>query len=488
MGLQPTIQAASYDGVITISVADEDTGDPLAVRMELRKKGRPVRIRPEGAISQDGYLVFEGSVTLELKQGTYEFFIEAGPEYQFRQGHFIIERHSEDESKVQLKRRVNMRAEGWWAGDLDVKQHFDNLPLLMRAAGVEFAPVTMAENNHGKCQELQQSPNTDISESSPPFFGPWAEVNNQLGGPLLFLAQDQLPNVCELGTGSTLPTLRSTEALAVALSPYAWDLPIWIASGKLDAIEIIHRNALLDKTIDRERDGYQRDKKLFPGGMGNGRWSEAVYHHLLNCGLHIPPAAGSGSGSNGNPLGTNRTYAYCGERCTPASWLATLKAGQVMVTNGPLLRVKVEGHSPGHVFHLSAGDERNFQASMSVTFYERAPVEYLEFVRNGEVVHRVRIRDLAANKGYLPPVSFAASGWFVIRATTSTTKNYQYATTGPFYVEREGQPRISKRSVQFFLDWLTAAKKEFAGDKIKQKELAEASLFWEDLLSKANAE
>jgi hypothetical protein len=209
-------------------------------------------------------------VRLELPQGTYEFFVEAGPEYQFRQGHFIIERHSEDESQVMLKRRVNMRAEGWWAGDLDVKQRFDNLPLLMRAASVEFVPVTMAENDNGKCRVLNQSPNAAISESAPPFFGPWAVVNNQQGGPLLFLARDQLPNVCELGTGSTLPLLSAMEAAPVALSPYAWDLPIWIASGKLAALEIIHRGALVDKAIGREVGGYQRDKKLFPGATAAG--------------------------------------------------------------------------------------------------------------------------------------------------------------------------------------------------------------------------
>jgi hypothetical protein len=481
------VYAASYDGALTINVADEDTGHPLAVRMELRKKGRPVRIRPEGAISQDGYLVFEGSVTLELKQGAYEFFVEAGPEYQFRKGHFTIERHAEDQTEVLLKRRVNMRSEGWWAGDLDVKQRFDNLSLLMRAASVDFVPVTMAENDHGKCRELRQSPSAAISELSPPLFGPWAAVNNPAGGPLLFVAHDSLPDVCKLG-GSSLPALMSTEALAIALSPYAWDLPIWIASGKLDAVEIIHRNALVDNSIDREADGYERDKRFFPGAMGNGRWSEAIYHHLLNCGIRIPPAAGSGAGINGNPVGTNRTYTYCGEQCKRDQWLASLRAGQVVVTNGPLLRVKVEGHPPGHVFKLGAGENRDFQVSLSVTYYERAPVEYLEFLKNGQLIHQVRIKELAANKGYLPPIPFNESGWFAVRAMTSTTTNYQIATTGPFYVEQADQPRISKRRVQFFLDWLATAKAEFADDKNKQKELAKASTFWEDLLSKANAE
>jgi hypothetical protein len=159
-----------------------------------------------------------------------------------------------------------------------------------------------------------------------------------------------------------------------------------------------------------------------------------------------------------------------------------------MVTNGPLLRVKVEGHPPGHVFRISGSEEREFQVSLAVTFYERAPVEYLEFLKNGQVVYQVRLRDLAANEGRLPPIKFAESGWFAVRAMTSTTKNYQYATTGPYYIEREGEPRISKRSVQFFLDWLSRAKAEFADSEAAVQEIAQARLFWEDLLLKANTE
>lgn len=486
---QHTLRAASYDGVLTINVAEEGTAEPLAVRMELTRNGRPVKIRPVGAISRDNYFVFAGSVTLELNRGNYEFFMEAGPEYQTRQGHFSIDRHSEDETDVQLTRRVNMRAEGWWAGDLDVTQRFDDLPLLMRAASVDYVPVTVAENAAGKCRELRQSPNAAISELAPPFFGPWASIDNRAGGPLLFITGDSRPDICKLGAhASVLPLLETTDGFAVALSSYAWDLPLWIATGKLTAVEILHRNALIDKAIDREENGYPRDKKFYPGAMGNGRWSEAIYHHLLNCGLRIPPAAGSGSGNNGNPVGTNRTYAYCGEQATPASWLAAMKAGQVMVTNGPLLRVKVEGHPPGHTFSIRAGEQRDFQVTLAVTFYERAPVEYLEFLKNGQVVHQVRLRDLAANEGRLPPISFSEGGWFAVRAMTNNTNNYQYATTGPYYVHREGQPRISKQSVKFFLDWLSAAKIQFADDKVKQQEITTAGAFWEDLLSKANAE
>ncbi len=485
-------QAASYDGVLTISVAEEGTGQAIPVRMELLKAGRPIRIRPEGAIALDGYLVFEGSVTLELKKGSYEFFIEAGPEFQTRQGHFTIERHAEDETKVLITRRVNMQSEGWWAGDLDVARKFDNMPLLMRAAGLDYVPVTTQENDNGKCREVKQSQAAAISEFSPPLFGPWAAVDNRRAGGLLFVGGNALAVICKLTAGeSSLPMLEATSefnTLAVALSPSAWNLPLWIASGKLDAVEIIHRHALVDKAVANKADGYPRDKKFFPGAMGNGRWSEAIYHHILNCGIRIPPAAGSGSGINGNPLGTNRVYAYCGQQCSPEAWLASFRSGQVMVTNGPLLRTKVEGHAPGHVFPISVGEEREFQIALSLTFYEKAAVEYLEILKNSEVVQQIRLKDLAANHGQLPPVKFAESGWFAVRAMTGNTKNYQYATTGPYYVERNDEPRISRRSVQFFLDWLDAAKAEFADNEAVLKDIVAARPFWRELLAEANTE
>ncbi|TWU28539.1 hypothetical protein Pla144_18290 [Bythopirellula polymerisocia] len=487
------VSGASYDGILTINVADEQTGKPLAVRMELRNsRGKPVRVRPEGAVVLDDYLVFDGSITLELKKGNYEFFVEAGPEFETRKGHFTIDRHAEDSTDLKLARRVNMQNEGWWAADLDVSQEFENMPLLMRAAGLDYIPVTVSANNHGKCSEMKLRGNEPLSSLSPPLFGPWATLDNRRGGGLILIAEETPYPVCAADADEpSLEVLRSASEQGdqiIALSPFAWDLPLWIATGKLDAIQLIHRHALVDKVIDNEEGGYRRDKKFYPGAMGNGRWSEAIYHHLLNCGLQIPPVAGSGSGINGNPVGTNRVYAWCEREFSREAWFDALRAGQVMVTNGPLLRTNVEGHPPGHVFSLGAGESHDFQISLSLTFYEKAAVEYLEILKDGHVVHQIRLRDLAQNQGRLPLLTFNSSGWFAVRAMTSNTKNYQFATTGPYYVQSEYQPRVSRRSVQFFLDWLDVAEREFAGDQAATNEIKAARPFWLVLLEKANTE
>ena len=52
---------------------------------------------------------------MKLRKGPYTFLIEAGPEYETRPGRFTIERRAEDDTEVVLRRRVDMKAEGWWA-------------------------------------------------------------------------------------------------------------------------------------------------------------------------------------------------------------------------------------------------------------------------------------------------------------------------------------------------------------------------------------
>lgn len=491
---QPAL-AARYDGKLTIRVLDQASNQPIAARMELRNsRGRPVNIRPKGAVALDGYFVFDGEVTLELRKGSYEFLIEAGPEYQTRPGHFRIERHAEDSTDVVLQRRVNIQGEGWWAGDLDVQQKVSALPQLMDAARVNFVPTFVRANTRGKCKEARLPKILPKRKFGDTILGPKYALDHRLGGGLLIfdeLGDGRSLDICRLKTNeSSLKPIseQAKSATLVALTPFEWYLPIWVASGKLDAVAIIHRHALVEDAVDNEGWGRKRDKSFFPGSAGNGRWSEKIYHHLLNCGLRIPPAAGSGSGANKNPVGTNRVYVHCEEQFTSETWFAGLREGRVMVTNGPLLRTTVEGHPPGYQFQLERDEKREFQIGLNLAFYEKARVEYLQILKNGRVEHEIRLDELARKEGRLPPLEFESSGWFLVRAMTSSNKNYQFATTGPYYVESNYQPRISRSSVQFFLEWLEDAADEFADNDAVLADIEQAMLFWEDLLAKANAE
>jgi hypothetical protein len=212
---------------------------------------------------------------------------------------------------------------------------------------------------------------------------------------------------------------------------------------------------------------------------------------LLNCGLRIPPSAGSGSGQSPNPVGYNRVYVLCGEELTWDAWWQNLRRGRVVVTNGPLIQPHIGGELPGHVFQADKGEIVELQIELNLS--TRDKIEYLEVVQNGTVVHEVRLADWAAAGGKLPPVKFQQSGWLLVRAVATNPKTFRFVTTGPYYVEIGYQPRISKTSAQFFCDWVVERAKRLKFDTPEQREEVIAAHraardFWQKKLGQANAE
>jgi hypothetical protein len=454
--LRPAFAAPHSDGELTIEVVDSATGKPLAARMYLytgRNAGpaaaakRPIKLNMPGSAEFGGHFYIDGKATLPLRVGPYSFELEAGPEYLTQSGHFEIERHADDSKRIEMKSVTDLAKEGWYGGDLDVRRNKHDLPLILRAEALHFVPLS------GTAVK-----DTKASKEVPPKL----ELNGHL----------------------------------VARTPYAWDLPVWLASGKLDAIELINHHALRNGVVDNEKDGRPRDKAFFPGPRGNGRWSETVYYHVLNCGLHIPPAAGSGSGFNDNPVGTNRVYVFCGNEFSEERWWEGLKAGRVFVTNGPLLRPMVEGQPPGRVFKLAEGGSLTLEIGLDLA--TSVPVEYLQIIKNGTVEAEVRLAEFKNRKGRLPPIHFDDSGWFLVRAVTSNPKTLQFASSGPYYVEKADRPRVSRASVNFFIDWLDVTISRLSSGIKPEPDTAEntallaahksAQKFFVNLLSKANAD
>jgi hypothetical protein len=462
---RPAVAAPRSDGELVIEVVDAESGKPVAARMHLKNsRGRPVRVRVVGLNQYADHFYIDGKITLGLRVGQYTFDLEAGPEYRTQQGHFEIERHADDVERIEMHRFADLVKEGWYAGDLDSARREDDLPLAIRSESLVYVPN---RDDRGE--------------------------NTLAAGLLVF----GLAKPVDTERKSALEILREAKRLgghAVARTPFAWDLPVLLASGDLDAIELIHHHALRDAVVDNENDGRPRDKTFFPGRNGNGRWSEAIYHHVLNCGLRIPPAAGSGSGTNDSPLGTNRVYVDCGNEFTPARWWQGLEGGKVFVTNGPLLRPTVAGRPPGYVFHVV--DDGPLALEIGLDLATRVPVEYLQIIKDGRVEQEVRLDEFAASRGKLPPLAFDDSGWFLVRAVTNNLKNYQFASSGPYYVARAGQPRVSRASVKFFLDWIAAAETRVRGldavaAPMREKLLAEqasAREFFEQLLDSATVD
>jgi len=239
--------------------------------------------------------------------------------------------------------------------------------------------------------------------------------------------------------------------------------------------------------------GKPRDAKRLPEPRGNGFWTQEIYYHMLNCGLRLPPSAGSASGVLPNPVGYNRVYVYLDEPFTSDAWFRGLSRGRCFVTNGPLLIVTANGQDPGATIKLQSGERRPLGINIQLTSQE--PISQLELITNGNVSHTIKCSD-ALKQRHTFELSVDKSCWFLVRAIADVENTFRFASTAPWFVEAGGvEHRISRKSVQFFLDWvderIERVKANIKNDAEREQVLIwhiKAREFWAERLNMANVE
>ena len=203
--------------------------------------------------------------------------------------------------------------------------------------------------------------------------------------------------------------------------------------------------------VMNEADGKPRNRKLYPNPFGNARWSQYIYFNSWNAACGFRPAPAAARACRRIRLATI-AFMYTSTANSATSVVEASCAGQVFVTNGPLLRPTVEGEPPGHVFHAEAGKE--LELEIALTLSTARPDQLF---RTSCKTARCSIRSastISRKTGRLPKLHFKESGWFLIRAVTDLPDTYRFAMTAPYYVEFGDRRRISKRAAQFFLDWV----------------------------------
>jgi hypothetical protein len=488
-------------GQLELTVVDKDTGKPIACRMHLAGPNSNKPRRADKTPFWHDHFAMPGKILLKLPLGNYTFVMERGLEYLDMNGRFAINTFADDSKQVELRRFVDMSAEGWWSGDLDVRRPPGDIELLMLADDLHVAEVISWDMKKGT-GPLAKGP-VPFSPKQPlvqfdgnRYYHLTAGALSRPGGEaLLFHLPGPLKVSADKGEYPPLAKIikeakEEADVWVDVSRPFWWDFPLLVALGQVDSIQIAHGDICRETVIPNETGGKPRDKIHYPNPYGNPQWSQDIYFQLLECGLRIPPSAGSGSGVSPNPVGYNRMYVHVDGQFSYEKWWQNFRAGRVVVTNGPLMRPTVNGQLPGYVFKASQGDKLDLE--IGLTLSTREQISYLEIIKDGKIEHAIRYHDYAKS-GRLPPLHFDRSGWFLIRAITDVGKTYRFAMTAPYYVEFGYKPRISKKAAQFFLDWID----ERAGqikldDPQQQREVAglyrQARDFWQEMVSKANAE
>jgi len=486
---------SAHGAELRFTVVDFDTGKPLPCRVHMKDPAGKAA-RPTGLPFWYDHFVCPGTAKLELAAGNYSYEIDRGPEYLVTTGMLAVAESGAPTVTNRLRRLVNLSKEGWWSGELHVHRAIADTELLMQAEDLHVAPVITWWNNRNLWTDRALPANPLVRFDVDRFYHVMGGEDERGGGALLFF---NLSRPLEI-TGAAreypspmkfLAEARQQTGMWVDIEkPFWYDTPVWLANGKVDSIGIAHNHMHRGGVLPNEAWGRPRDKQRFPDPQGNGFWTQEIYYHILNCGLRLPPSAGSASGVLPNPVGYDRVYVHLDGGLSYEKWWEGLKAGRVFVSNGPLLRCRANGEWPGHIFRAQAGQA--LEINVAATLESRDPISSIQIIQNGRVARTVPHAEWKRT-GSLGMIKFEESGWFLVRAIADVPGTFRFASTGPFYVEIGPAPRISKASAQFFHDWVRERMKQIKLDDPRQQEEViqhhrAAEKFWHEKVAAANAD
>ena len=466
-------------GTLSLQVVDS-SGRPLPVRVSVRDAGDRAYAPDDAWRHADdgfdrgerrfeyGYFHTEGRARLTVPVGTLQVEVSRGPEWRVERRTVQVEAGHAATVRVALRRLADLRARGWYAGDLHVHMNYggayrnDPARLAAQARAEDLHVVeNLIVNKEGRVPDVDYfRPGLDPASDSTTLILHGQEYHTSFWGHvgLLGLREHLILPGYTAYAGTPMATLQPTNARVAALAraqgalvgyvhPYdAMPDPADTARALTHALPVDAALGLVDYY---EALGFVDDPMATAG----------VWYRLLNCGFRLPAGGGTDAMANfaslRGPVGMNRVYVRSGGPLEHRRWLGALKAGRSFATNGPLLELTVDGRGLGEDVALAAPGEITARVRLRST----VPVDHLELVRNGEVVHTVPLAGdrTAATATVRLPVD--RSGWILLRARGDGARYpvldlYPYATTSPVYLTVAGRPARSPSDAQFFVAWM----------------------------------
>ena len=342
--------------------------------------------------------------------------------------------------RLNIERWIDLRAEGWYSGD--ARAHFlSPQGALLEAAAEDLAVVDLlATRERGEGARSSSIPNILAFSGQRPALqseGHMVVVNtlnqhaalgrlgllnaHRIVFPLSFGGPDQvddwtLSDWCDQchrkgglvvwaePDGEEPDGAGQGEALA--------DLVL----GKIDALEVSRIESIVPEAV--------------------GRW-----YHLLGAGFRVPLVGASAKTSNATPVGSIRTYAQLSKETpfTYKAWIESIRAGRSYVSNGPLIRLSVNGQPPGTLLDVPAGKAVQVRADAR----SLRPFDRLEILFNGRSILSAEPSGSPRKALIDQEVALETGGWLAAWCSTddsTTARGVErgFAHTSPIYVRVGG--------------------------------------------------
>jgi len=204
--------------------------------------------------------------------------------------------------------------------------------------------------------------------------------------------------------------------------------------------------------------------------------SAGIYYHMLNVGVRIAATGGTDNFSNvwRDPSGgTARTYARLHGDLSWRNWIEAVRAGHTIATNGPILFAEVNGSGPGQ--ELASRPTVDVRVRLETI----APVEVIEVVVDGVVVHQHQVGFGEQRLDLVQTIPVDGARWIAVRARGGKARysgdNYTFAHTTPVYFT-DAVPNAASRASADFLAamieelWSTVSSRDaFAGPAARER-------------------
>ena len=160
------------------------------------------------------------------------------------------------------------------------------------------------------------------------------------------------------------------------------------------------------------------------------------------------------------------------------AWFASLRAGHVFVSTGPLVELVVNGRMPGDEVTVSAG---GVTVDVAATVRSMTPLDKVLLVFNGTIVEEVPLSADRKHAELKKSLRVTQSGWYHLRAEGRPAErfpldaDYAQAFTNPIWVTVGRQPIRNRAAAEYGVRWV---------DKLEQ--MATALSLWRSAAEKAH--
>jgi hypothetical protein len=376
-----------------------------------------------------------GRSTLSLPPGTYRLGIWKGLEYRQTRTELGITAGEPSRLEVELTRWVDMPRRGWFSAD----DHL-HLPRPTPESNAGLQQWMAAEDIH--VANLLQMGSSEAFDFAPQYAHGKSGRHGQ--GHHLLVSGQENPRTHFLGHTIILGT----------------DSPIHYPGEYLDFNKFFaegrRQGALNGFAHSGQHAGAQFGLSfVLPHGLldflevlqfDRGRYD--IWYKILNTGFRLAPTAGTDyPWGEGHP-GKERFYTKVGGRFTVEKWIAAVRAGRTFVTNGPMLKFRVNDRPMGSSIELAQPGTVDVVAAVEFDG-QRDNVSELEIIENGVVVRTFPMgRRPASRIAGRFRHDVRQSGWLAVRSVGLKRRQpvlrQSLAHSAPIYISVANTPPLSR--------------------------------------------